>query len=363
MNKLQERINERFPQERIDVLHYTIMKEPARVRCLQCGTEYEMAKGESFLKSTKKCICRRCINNGSGGRKTLEQFQAMIDEKYPQEQLQVLNYLTQKDPCSIKCLACGEVFTLTAAESFLSKDKHRVCKKCLPNKIKYLNATKDNFFEWAKASDLFEIISTREEIINSDYLVKGKCLLCGKINEKSMYDYMRGRGCSCQGNNVKLTNEDIQADLPVGFTVIESNGSTGRMLIKHSCGFIFERNGRKRTKVLCPKCDKTVSLGEKRILTMLDEKGVKYVSQYKKTLDGHNLRFDFYLPDYDLYIEFQGEQHYYPIKRFGGQEAFEKQRYRDNLKREFCGNKLLEISYIDIDRIEEILSDLLKFND
>ena len=70
------------------------------------------------------------------------------------------------------------------------------------------------------------------------------------------------------------------------------------------------------------------------------------------------LFLDFYLPDNDLYIEFQGKQHYEPIQFFGGEEKFKIIQEYDNLKRKYCQdrNNLLEISYKDIDNINSILS-------
>ena len=70
-----------------------------------------------------------------------------------------------------------------------------------------------------------------------------------------------------------------------------------------------------------------------------------------------------------MLIEVQGEQHYQPVC-FGGiskDEAIHKfkiQQIKDNIKREYCKNKniqLLEIPYWDYKNIEQILeSRLLK---
>ena len=66
--------------------------------------------------------------------------------------------------------------------------------------------------------------------------------------------------------------------------------------------------------------------------------------------------FDFYLPDYNICVEIQGEQHYKPVG-FGGIslnqsiENFIKQRERDNIKERYCQEHniyLLKIPYIDI---------------
>lgn len=43
-------------------------------------------------------------------------------------------------------------------------------------------------------------------------------------------------------------------------------------------------------------------------------------------------RFDVYISDLNLAIEYQGKQHYEPIEFFGGQEAFQRNKIRDNEK-------------------------------
>jgi hypothetical protein len=45
---------------------------------------------------------------------------------------------------------------------------------------------------------------------------------------------------------------------------------------------------------------------------------------------------DVYLPDANIGIEFQGEQHYGPVDFFGGEAAFEGQSRRDQRKRKLC---------------------------
>ena len=62
---------------------------------------------------------------------------------------------------------------------------------------------------------------------------------------------------------------------------------------------------------------------------------------------------------YNILIEAQGQQHITPIRQFGGEEQFQKQKEHDKRKRDYAeanGYKLLEIWYYDYDRIEEILN-------
>ena len=65
--------------------------------------------------------------------------------------------------------------------------------------------------------------------------------------------------------------------------------------------------------------------------------------------------FDFYLPDNNICIEYQGQQHYYPIEHFGGKDRFEEQVQRDLIKKEYCKNNnviLIEIPYWEKDNLE-----------
>ena len=69
------------------------------------------------------------------------------------------------------------------------------------------------------------------------------------------------------------------------------------------------------------------------------------------------LRFDFYLPDYNLCIEFDGEQHFKTGKWAWTKEIkAEDIRYRDNLKNQFCADNsinLLRIPYTDYGKLNK----------
>ncbi len=62
---------------------------------------------------------------------------------------------------------------------------------------------------------------------------------------------------------------------------------------------------------------------------------------------------------FDL-IECQGQQHYKPVKLFGGTEQFAKQQIHDEIKREYAkkmGVPLIEIPYtvVNYEDVKEIL--------
>lgn len=110
----------------------------------------------------------------------------------------------------------------------------------------------------------------------------------------------------------------------------------------------------------CPKCRQ--SHMERETEAILRRMGVRY--EYEKKFEWlGGLSLDFYLPECNVAIECQGEQHYRPIKHFGGEQKFRKQVRNDNLKKRLCTeNKVCLYCvpyYKDMKTvIEEILSEI-----
>ena len=59
---------------------------------------------------------------------------------------------------------------------------------------------------------------------------------------------------------------------------------------------------------------------------------------------------DFYLPDYNIAIEYQGRQHFYPNKIFGGDKEFIKTQERDKRKYQKCFENNVKIFYISFEK-------------
>ena len=95
----------------------------------------------------------------------------------------------------------------------------------------------------------------------------------------------------------------------------------------------------------CPKCQQ--SKMEKEMEMVLQQNSIKYVVQQKFEWLRLNkpLSLDFYLPQYNLAIECQGEQHFHSIKQFGGKEEFEKIQQRDQAKLQLCKEHNIPILY------------------
>ena len=198
--------------------------------------------------------------------------------------------------------------------------------------------------------------------------VKCKCKICGHIWESYPGNLLDGFGCkNClilsRRKPNKLFIEDMK-DIHPSIKVIGDYINAHTKILVHCdiCNWEWYSSPDNliNNKRGCPNCKK--SLGELSIKNYFDKNNIYYISQYKFDdllgVNGRNLSYDFYLPNYNTLIEFQGEQHEKPIKYFGGEEYFEIQQEHDKRKQDYAKNnniKLLEIWYWDFDNIETIL--------
>lgn len=99
----------------------------------------------------------------------------------------------------------------------------------------------------------------------------------------------------------------------------------------------------------CPNCNSdNKSKMEENIHKMLNDYNIKHERQktfswlrYKR-----NLFLDFYIPYKKIGIEVQGDQHFTPIKRFGGINYFLLQKERDEIKQKLCEEHGIKLFYI-----------------
>lgn len=114
-------------------------------------------------------------------------------------------------------------------------------------------------------------------------------------------------------------------------------------------------------------CGCVKSKGEYNAMIYFNKISLKYIPQktYEDLLgvNGGKLSYDFYIPNYNLLIECQGEQHEKPYGYNNSEEQFKIQKEHDKRKKEYAIShniNLLEIWYYDYDNIENILKKVLK---
>lgn len=129
------------------------------------------------------------------------------------------------------------------------------------------------------------------------------------------------------------------------------------------CGGLHEANVHDLEKGSVQSCGCwTGSVGEETIREQLQKYNILYERQ-KTFVDcinpetGHLLYFDFYLPDYNCCIEYDGIQHFIPVDFFGGKKGFQERCFKDSIKNEYCNKKnihLIRISYKELNDLDII---------
>lgn len=117
-------------------------------------------------------------------------------------------------------------------------------------------------------------------------------------------------------------------------------------------------------------CGCLSSQGELKISIIFNERNINFTTQ--QSFDSCRYenserppRFDFYVNNSYL-IEYDGQQHFYPVDYFGGDEQFIIQQQRDEYKNQWCKNNnipLIRIPYTKLDTlcIEDLMLETTQF--
>lgn len=179
------------------------------------------------------------------------------------------------------------------------------------------------------------------------------------IFQQKPKDHLLGKGCpKCGGKNINTDDfirnaKSIHGDK---YDYSETNYISAKTKIKIICkehGIFNQTPNSHLNGKGCPNCK--LSKGEEEIKTLLDGKGITYIQQHRFS-DCKNIRtlpFDFYLPNHNTCIEFQGGQHIKPINFFGGEKSFRITLICDEIKNNYCIDK--RINLIKIYSVGDIL--------
>jgi hypothetical protein len=229
------------------------------------------------------------------------------------------------------------------------------------------------------------VISNREEFINKANIVHNNRydyslinyinsqtkikIICKKhgVFEMKPNSHLLGQGCNtCAIENKILTTAQFieKAQIVHGniydYSLVDYKHNKIKIKIICREHGIFEQTphchliGRG-----CSKC-KIKSKGELFIADWLNQNIINFEVQ-KSFIDCKNvlpLRFDFYLPNQNLLIEYDGEPHFKEVAYLGGKAGFELRQTNDKLKTDYAINnniKLLRISYIERKNLLNIL--------
>lgn len=138
-----------------------------------------------------------------------------------------------------------------------------------------------------------------------------KCLKCGNIFKRKPNVFLKTQKCPyCESRSKKkphsLFLEDLKNAGLEDYEILEEyNTAHNKILVRHDCGFIYKVTPHNLLSGKgCPKCSKKVSKGEKKIQEYLLSKNINFSFQKQEKINHKTLYFDFFIPLYNLYIEY-----------------------------------------------------------
>lgn len=357
-----QKMNIKHPNIKI-LSKYINSKTKVKCECVLDGFKWE-ATPNSLLNGNG---CSKCSNKVP---LTQDEFIEKVNVFKPN--ITVLgHYVNYHTKVKCKCNICENIWDVYPS-NLLKKTAKTGCPVCGVN---LQRLSQEEFVNKMKITNpTIEVVG---KYINMFTHAKCKCNVCGHIWDANPSSLYQKHGCPICGlqkiskSKRKTHTEFIQQISTINPDIeILSEYITEKQKVKCRCKIDGNTWYASPDNLLqgygCPACKE--SKGERRIKNFLESNCILYI-QYQKYDDligvgEGKLSYDFYLPSYHLLIEFQGEQHKFPVEYFGGEKRFEIQQEHDRRKREYARKhniELLEIWYYDFDNIEQILeSRLLK---
>ena len=297
----------------------------------------------------KGCGCPICRKEKIGNKlkKTHSEYIKELEDK--KNNIIVLDhYIDALTPIKHKCSICNYEWMVTPANILYGKS----CPRCINN----IRKTTEEY----KKELLFinPNIIVLEDYISRKTPILHKCLIHDIEWTTTPASILQGCGCKeCARDKLisssKKTHEEYVNELKfLKPTIIPLDNYLNSLTpIRHKCLIDNFEWYASPANILystgCPKCNR--SHGEDEISRYLDNKDIAYIPQkrFKDCKDKKALPFDFYLPTYNVCIEYDGEQHSKPIDFFGGEKSFQLLKRHDEIKTNYCKEhniKLLRIT-------------------
>lgn len=298
-------------------------------------------------------------NQKNGSEDFIRKSKEIYGDKFDYSKV---DYVNNKTPVTIICPIHGEF------SQFPYNHIKRGCPKCGLGKMKEKKTKSDVKF----IEDSIKIHGDEYDYSNVEY--KGSYspvdIICPKhgLFSQTPSNHLSGNGCpKCggekQSQQVKLSNNDFidQSKKIHGdkydyskVNYIHSHKPVEIICPKHG---VFSQKASSHIRGNgCPTCSE--SKGEKLIRDILQINHITSIPQHKfddctNKKQGRfcrKLTFDFYLPNQNTCIEYDGIQHFEPISGWGGngEENFIKRLKLDKIRNQYCeenGIKLIRIPY------------------
>lgn len=256
------------------------------------------------------------------------------------------------------CPDCGAKQSLPSRMKKLTKSKYERYSNICKEQGYVETLTQDDFYN-IRADDKISFICPIHDYIEQSYnhFINGgsKCYKCAKEDMASLYRLSPttvSNIISSKNNNILLNPEDYKSNSCKNLEVL--CGTCKRPYLTSLVVYNKNVDGK------CPDCSEN-SYGEYLLSLILDKYEIVYIRQmtFDECKDKKALPFDFYLPDYNLCIEYDGEGHYKPCF---GEEPYLNTLLHDSMKNWYCkwnDIDILRIPYWERNNLEKILIEKL----
>ena len=324
------------------------------------GDKYDYSKVEYLNNRTKICIicpthgefcqtplghlhgngCLQCaIENRTEKENFIDKAKKLYGDKYDYSKVE---YVNSKTKVCIICPEHGE-FWITP-NNFL---RGHNCNGKHTNKL-----TLEEFNKRAK-----EIHGDKYDYSKVDYKnIDSKiCIICPEHGEfwQVPANHLRGKGCpkcskSALKDNISFINEvkEIHGDKYDYSKVNYKGNKTKVCIICPEHGEFWQTPSSHLNGNGCPSCNNSIL--ENEIFKQLKNNNFEFIREktFKWLKNGKGQqRLDFFLTDYNIAIECQGEQHFNVNNFFGGIKGLLSTQYRDYLKYEKCKTHKIKLIY------------------
>ena len=310
----------------------------------ECGTKKYIVRSSLTTGNSKSCGCLASEKTQERCRK--DYIGNVFGELTVVEML--YQYKNSKTYCRCLC-SCGNEHVVALNNLISGHTKSCGCK------------TLDMVWE-GRRTNLCGLVFGRLTVIEMLYGYKNKrtyckCLCeCGNetiVDMGNLVNY-RTLSCGCLEKESRYNREHYKNILGEKFGMLsviektEDKEINGSVIWKCKCdcgnvSYAAYTDLVRHRKTSCG-CSRYSNM-ENFIAYILSDNKINYIPQARFTecRNIYPLPFDFYLPDYNTLIEYDGEQHYKPVDYFGGEETFKRRIANDNIKNDFCAKNNINL--------------------
>lgn len=292
--------------------------------------------------------------------KNTAQFKNEVKELVGDEYTVISQYVNRVEKITLRHNVCGTEYKV-APTNFLRGER---CPYCSFHRRR---TSPESFQKWfdSEVGDEYTLLTP---YVKSAIKVTVKHNVCGNTYEVTPNNFKRGKRCPyCHNRSLVKTQEQFKKELfekwGSNITLVDSYKGVNEVSTfhceRHNCNFsMYPTSILKTSEHGCPICKHEFSPTpfqftepEQKIFEELTRMGINFVYQKmftdcKSNVSNTTLSFDFFIPNKNLVIEYDGRQHRQPVDVFGGKSGYDRTHRNDIVKNNYAHKNKISISRI-----------------